>query len=48
MDDNRLIEVNDFRVYFPLEDETVKAVDGVSWHIDRGETLAVVGGVRVR
>ncbi|MBT5267772.1 MAG: dipeptide ABC transporter ATP-binding protein [Rhodospirillaceae bacterium] len=43
MDDNRLIEVNDLRVHFPLEDETVKAVDGVSWHINRGETVAVVG-----
>ncbi len=43
MDDKRLIEVNDLRVYFPLEDRTVKAVDGVSWHIDKGETLAVVG-----
>jgi glutathione transport system ATP-binding protein len=43
MDDKRLIEVDDLRVYFPLEDETVKAVDGVSWHIDKGETLAVVG-----
>jgi len=43
MDDNRLIEVDDLRVHFPLEDKTVKAVDGVSWHIDKGETLAVVG-----
>ena len=43
MDEKRLIEVDDLRVHFPLEDETVKAVDGVSWHIDKGETLAVVG-----
>jgi len=43
MDEKRLIEVEDLRVYFPLEDETVKAVEGVSWHIDKGETLAVVG-----
>jgi glutathione transport system ATP-binding protein len=43
MDQNRLIEVEDLRVHFPLEDKTVKAVDGVSWHIDKGETLAVVG-----
>jgi len=43
MDPNRLIEVEDLRIHFPLEDRTVKAVDGVSWHIDKGETLAVVG-----
>ena len=43
MDEKRLIEVDNLRVYFPLEDETVKAVEGVSWHIDKGETLAVVG-----
>jgi len=43
MDEKRLIEVEDLRIHFPLEDRTVKAVDGVSWHIDKGETLAVVG-----
>jgi glutathione transport system ATP-binding protein len=43
MNEERLIEVRDLRVYFPVEGGTVKAVDGVSWHIDRGETLAVVG-----
>ena len=30
MDEKRLIEVDDLRVYFPLEDETVKAVEGLS------------------
>jgi ABC-type glutathione transport system ATPase component len=41
--EDRLVEVRDLRVHFPVEDETVKAVDGVSWHIRRGETLALVG-----
>lgn len=43
MRENRLIEVSDLGVDFPLDGGTVKAVDGVSWHIDRGEILAVVG-----
>src|SRR3546814_15169399 len=43
METNRLIEVEDLRIHFPLEDRTVKAVEGVSWTIDKGETLAVVG-----
>ena len=41
--DDRLVEVRDLRVHFPVEGETVKAVDGVSWHIGRGETVALVG-----
>jgi glutathione transport system ATP-binding protein len=43
MEENRLVEVNDLKVHFPLKDQTVKAVDGVSWHINKGETVAVVG-----
>ena len=40
---DRLVEVEDLRVHFPVEDGVVKAVDGVTWHIARGETLALVG-----
>ena len=43
MDANCVVDVQDLRVYFPLEDTTVKAVDGISFHIDKGETVAVVG-----
>lgn len=43
MEEIRLIEVNDLNVHFPMEEGTVKAVDGVSWYIERGEILAVVG-----
>ncbi len=43
MKDDYLIEVNNLKVYFPLKDNTVKAVDDVSWNIKKGETLAVVG-----
>ncbi len=38
-----LLEVRDLRTHFQTEEGVVRAVDGVSFRIDPGETLAVVG-----
>jgi oligopeptide/dipeptide ABC transporter ATP-binding protein len=47
---DRIVEVKDLRMYFPVtrgilrrKVADVKAVDGVSFHIKRGETLGLVG-----
>ncbi|MFN8531374.1 MAG: ABC transporter ATP-binding protein [Anaerolineae bacterium] len=38
-----LLELNDLKVHFFTNEGVVKAVDGVSYQIERGQTLCVVG-----
>ncbi len=40
---DHLLEVDDLKMHFHTRDGVVKAVDGVSYTLDRGETLGVVG-----
>lgn len=40
---SRLLEVNQLRVHIETQHGTVKAVRGVSFHLDEQETLAIVG-----
>jgi oligopeptide/dipeptide ABC transporter ATP-binding protein len=40
---SHLLEVNNLRTYFPTRRGLVRAVDGVSFYLDRGELLGLVG-----
>lgn len=41
--DALVLEVEDLRVHFPTDDGLVKAVDGLSFTLERGKTLGIVG-----
>lgn len=43
MDEKRVIQVSGLSVVFKTPERTVEAVRNVSFHVDRGETLAIVG-----
>jgi peptide/nickel transport system ATP-binding protein len=38
-----MLDIRDLRIHFPTDDGLVKAVDGVSFTLDRGRTLGIVG-----
>ena len=44
---NNLVEAIDVRVYYGTKRRPLRAVDGVSFAVEAGETLAKLGGLNV-
>jgi peptide/nickel transport system ATP-binding protein len=42
-DSNASLRVKDLKVHFPTDDGLVKAVDGLTFSVDKGQTLGIVG-----
>jgi len=40
---DKFLRVNDLHVHFPTDDGIVKAVDGLSFDLEKGTTLGIVG-----
>lgn len=43
MNSKRLLEIKNLAIHFVMESGTIEAVRGISFTLDRGETLAIVG-----
>ena len=43
VNDDIVLQVEDLTVYYELEEETVKAVNNISFSLKRGETIGLVG-----
>jgi len=43
MNSQRLLDIKNLAIHFVMENETVEAVRGISFTLERGETLAIVG-----